>query len=394
MAGIREIVISPSFAPAEGMPAFLPTPDSIAGLAQEFWLRPNPASPIAASLAKPLLVPGGRPLRAGESAYLKGLLAFYENRFSQVAENWASGIHRPGDSLEPYVALGKAVLLLMADQPAEAEAVFIARMGQPAVREAAWRNLFSLYLASGKPLKADALMDSILADAPRHPFALAAKAMILRHLRPDSEWEAFIRGRTRLSDSLPDLQIAYGQFLLEHDRLEEAVRYLSAGLESANHRAEGWVALAEAQHRLGYQFFALDCLSNAFRLGGGDARTHELFARVLRACCMDAYGERGERARRSAEGTLEKGLPKDFSRRTMAQLLYHVYAQNGKPVAAKRLREELWFHFQGPAPYRKSLYESAFPERGIDTLRLSIAFGLYSFDYIRAFRYDDQYSAP
>jgi hypothetical protein len=395
-SGMREWVVNPNFGPQNGFPVFLPFPDSIAGSSLEVWLQPTPhtqASLLGTPAATSPFVMGSRRMTAGESAYLRGLQAFHEGRYAKAAEGWGKNRRLSSDSLEPYAAMGRALLLLMAEEPNPAEKIFQSYVNHHQVQEAAWRNLFSLYLASGRPQLADGLMDSILFDLPRHPFALVAKAMILRHLRPDSEWEEFIRKRTRLSDSLPDLQIAYGQFLLEHGRLEESVRYLSAGLAAAQHRVKGWLALAESQYQLGYHFFALDCLSNVFRLGGEDARSHELYARVLRACCMEAHGQQGEKARKMAEKTLEKGLPQDFSRRPMAQLLYHVYAQNQKPAAAKRLREDLWFHFQGPAPAEISLLQLGYSPRGLEASRLSIAFGLHSFDYVRAFQSDDQFHA-
>jgi hypothetical protein len=114
---------------------------------------------------------------------------------------------------------------------------------------------------------------------------------------------------------------------------------------------------------------------------------------VLPACCSGDADPRAVKARAGAQELLEKGLPKNLHKRSMAQLLYHMYSQNFKPDAARALRENLWFHFEGPAHDAPPLGAGLWRHEGLDAHGLRLKPGLYSLTWMLALRNGEMFRA-
>ena len=149
----------------------------------------------------------------------------------------------------------------------------------------------------------------MLAQQPGDRVGLQAKAALLHQFRPQAEWEEFVRTRALAS---PDMQLIYGEILIDRGHYAEAVKYLDRALVDLPESVRGWDLLAQAQYKQGYYYFALDCLQNAGRAGYHPAEYYELYARVLTACCTGDEDPRQGQARAAVEELLEKGLPKDL----------------------------------------------------------------------------------
>lgn len=343
------------------------------------------------------LLPQGKLSRIEED-FLRGLRGFMDGNPQRTAEEWAK---LRGQNLPPAIAAAMrvdlAVMLALRGQPDLAEKSWLAEWhNHTAGAEGAWRNLLTLRMAQGRWRDANATIESMLAENPRNRLALIAKAALLWQFRPEGEWVAFLKSHADEDSAVPDMQIAYGEYLLQRGRphdLTESVVYFDKGLEKVPNAGRGWYLLAEAQYRLGYYYFAIDCLQNAGRAGYVKADFNELYARVLHTCCTGDEDPRAVNARASAQELLEKGLAKDVHRRSMAQLLYTLYAQNLKPDAAKRLEHDLWFHFSGPREDVPPLGDPAWDNTGLDAHTLRVKYGLYDLDWILALRKSDVYRA-
>jgi tetratricopeptide (TPR) repeat protein len=362
-------------------------PDTLGGTDMRVLLSPSKAGTTT-------FLPSGK-LTSAEAAFVEGLRAFASGRADQASAAWAGLRHRRLDPLlRSCLNVNAGLVLCLRGEASEAEALWKREWKSRApAAEGAWRNLLGLYLARRSFGPAQELLDRVLSEDPRSRTAALAKASLLRQTRPDAEVEAFLKEKSAARDSLPELQAAYGEFLAEKERWAEATPVLERALAALPRHGRGWRLLAESQYRRGYYFFALDCLENAFRAGYRESDLYELFARALRACCMAVEDERSVKARRTAERLLEEGLPKDLHRRSMAHLLYHVYCQNRKPEAARRLEQDLWFHFQGPEPSVPSLGFGVWRPEGLESLGLDIRIGLHSLTWMTALRHREFYRA-
>jgi tetratricopeptide (TPR) repeat protein len=343
------------------------------------------------------LLPKGRLTRVEED-FLEGLRAFMDNDPPRTAEAWS---RLRGKNLPPALLasmrVNLAVMLALRGDAKTAEGAWLKEWNDRTVAaDGAWRNILTVRMAEGRWRDADAAINVMLATEPRHRVALLARAALLWQLRPESEWVGFLKTRADEDSAVPDLQLAYGEYLLRRGRpgdVSQAVLYFDKGLEKLPKAGRGWYLLADAQFRQGYYYFALDCLQNAGRAGYAGADFHELYARVLHTCCTGDEDPRAPAARKSAQELLEKGLVKDLHRRSAAQLLYTLYAQNLKPDAAKELERNLWFHFEGPRRDVRKLGTWAWGERGLDDRELKVRFGLYDLNWILALREKDVYRA-
>ncbi|HAO99412.1 MAG TPA: hypothetical protein DCQ83_05155, partial [Fibrobacteres bacterium] len=353
-------------------------PDSLSGS--------NTYALLASTTEVPsLLLPNGA-LTPSETDFVEGLRAFIKRLSSGKADSAWSRLRgrRSSPYLQACVKVDMGLLLCLRGEIEAAESGWKREWKTGSLAgEGAWRNLLGLYLARAQYSEADALLNHVLREKPHNRVAALAKASLLRQLRPDSEWEYFLKAKSSVRDSLPDLQIAYGEFLESHARHTEAVKYLDLGLAKLSGYGRGWFLLAQAQYHLGYHYFAMDCLANAGRAGYREADLYELYARVLRACCMNEADPRAEKARQAAQQFLEEGLPKDLHRRSMAQLLYHMYCQNEKPDAARQLEKDLWFHFEGPSQDKPKLGYDGWPYTGLESQGLSIRFGLKDLTWVQ-----------
>jgi hypothetical protein len=291
-----------------------------------------------------------------------------------------------------------AVLVALRGESDVAERAWLAewQTASPAspASEGAWRNLLTVRMAQGRWREAGAAIDAMLALQPRNHLALIAKASLLWQFRPEGEWVAFLKARAEEDKGSPDMQIAYGEYLLKRGRpedLAQAVIFFDKGLAARPGEGRGWYLLAEAQYRQGYYDFAIDSLQNAGRAGYQGADFHELYARVLHTCCTGDEDQRAVRARAAAQELLERALVKDLHRRSAAQLLYTLYAQNLKPEAARELERNLWFHFEGPRRDVPALGDPAWATAGIEARRLRPRPGIYSLTWVMALRERDVY---
>jgi|GEM_PF-2050800 len=344
------------------------------------------------------LLPKGRLTRLEED-FLEGLRAFMDNDPQRTAEAWS---RLRGKNLPPALLasmrVNLAVMLALRGDAKTAEKAWLNDWNdRTAAADGAWRNVLTVRMAEGRWRDAEAAINAMLATEPRHRVALLARAALLWQLRPESEWVGFLKARADEDSAVPDLQLAYGEYLLGRGRpgdVSEAVVYFDKGLEKLPKAGRAWYLLADAQFRLGYYYFALDCLQNAGRAGYAGADFHELYARVLHTCCTGDEDPRAPAARKAAQELLEKGLVKDLHRRSAAQLLYTLYAQNLKPDAAQELEKNLWFHFEGPGRTVRKLGEYAGGPRdelGLSARELRVRYGLHDLNWILALRERDVY---
>lgn len=336
-------------------------------------------------------LPRGR-LDEDERAFLEGFHGMLSGNPLATVRNWSALRARTlAPALGASLNVNAGVLSVFAGEPATAESLWVRewRRDGPAA-DAAWRNLLSLQLAAGRPRRAEALADAMLAERPGHRAALVAKAALLKQYHGEDAWEEFVRTRALAA---PDMQLLYGELLVRRGRYAEAVRYLDQGLAELPGSSRGWRLLAEAQYRRGYYYFAERSLLNSARAGETPPEFYDLYARLLRACCTGDSDERAGAARAAAQELLEKGLPKNLHDRAMAQLLYHMYAQNLKPEAARALRESLWFHFEGPAHEAPAFGSGLWSDAGLDGLALRVKPGLHSLTWVLALRHSDVYHA-
>ncbi len=363
-------------------------PDSLAGSEVRALLAANRPG------TEWTLLPRGE-LTETEREFLEGLRDFAGGGPDQASDAWGKlrGL-RLHPLLQSCLNVDEGLLLCLRGETAAAESVWTRewRRRAPAA-EGAWRNLLGIYTAEGRYDEANRLLNAVLKEQPRNHLAILSQAALIKQTQTDSDWEDFLRAHTAPRDSLPDLQLEYGEMLVDQKHWAQAVPVLDHGLSAQPHAGQAWLDLADAQYHLEYYVFALTCLQNAWRAGYQESEFYELYARVLRACCMAGDDANSAEARRTAEHLLEEGLPKDLNRRSMAQLLYHVYCQNGKPEAAMELRKNLWFHFEGPSQIPPPIGYDEWPQAGLDHLRLHIQFGLYAFNWVMALRRTDFYQA-
>lgn len=339
------------------------------------------------------LLPRGR-LSPQEEVFVVGLRALMDGNPRRAAEAW-SALRGRALSLDLAASQRANAGLLrgLAGDTAGAEAIWLKewRSGSPAAA-GSWRNLLALRMAQGRWRDADAAISQRLREDPRDRAALVARAALLWRFRPEPEWAAFLKARADEDKAVPEMQLMYAEYLLNKRRFDEAVVYFDKGLAGRPSAGRGWYLLAEAQYRQGYLYFALDCLQNAGRAGYAEADFHELYARVLHACCTGDEDPRAVKARAAAQELLEKGLAKDLHRRSAAQLLYTLYAQNLKPEAARALERNLWFHFDA---LRRDVPPLGDPNwasgRGFDAAGLRVNPGVHGLTWVLKMRDRDVY---
>ncbi|MEO7423754.1 MAG: hypothetical protein ABI036_01125 [Fibrobacteria bacterium] len=314
-----------------------------------------------------------RPLSKIERRFLRALRDWMDGHAQEAGEEFAALLPKAPARLRSALLIDRAILMLMAGLPADAERDWRAHIerGEPC-REAARKNLYAYYLDTQAMQKAQALVTEILAQEPKDKWANAANGYLARLALSDEEWEAYLKEKSDRKDSLFEIQIAYGKYLKEHKRYDEAKRYYTRGLEGAPRNGPGWMELADVYYRLDLPFLAQASLEKSFEAGISDPYVFELLGKVLVALSGYAADRKreyaylfgvldmhdlqwgldpawAERCWRLAERNLERGFPHDLHSRGMAQLLYHLYCHNGKVEAAQNLRSGFWFHFTGPA---------------------------------------------
>jgi tetratricopeptide (TPR) repeat protein len=339
------------------------------------------------------LLPRGR-LTPQEESFVIGLRALMNGTPQRALQAWAA---LRGAALPPELAgclrVNVGLLRALAGDPTGAEALWRQewRSGGPAA-EGAWRNVLALRTAQGRWRAADSAIAARLAERPHDRAALVAKAALLWRFRPEPDWAAFLRIRSEEDSAAPEIQLLYAEYLLKKKKLDEAINFFDQALEKKPGAGRGWYLLAEAQYKQGYLYFALDCLQNAERGGYAEPDFYELYARVLHACCTGDEDPRAVKARAAAQEMLEKGLAKDLHRRSAAQLLYTLYAQNSKPDAAQTLERNLWFHFDALSRDVPPLGDTSWSsERGFDAVGLRVNPGVYGLNWTLGMRDRDVY---
>jgi tetratricopeptide (TPR) repeat protein len=383
LAGLRAVSAAPACtsleligpgAPRSGapreIPVYLAIPDSLGPFpVRPFLLSPPDSAKVLLARAES----GFQTMDKTERRMLRALRIWLDGDARGAGEEIAALLQKSPPSLRPILKADKALLLYMAGFGPDAEKEWLAQSGSGAAcKEAARKNLFSYYLDRRELEKARAALDRILGAEPKDKWANDARAYLVRLAASDEEWEAFLKSKSEGRDSLFDIQIAYADLLKSQGRYEEAKRYYNRGLEGAPRNGPAWLELAEVYDRLEMPLLAWEALDNCFAAGISDPKVFEVLGRVLIRASAYASQRRplrerewgaldmrdlrwtlgpewAERCWRLAEANLEVGLPKDFHRRTLAQLLYHVYCHNGKVEAARALRGSFWFHFTGPA---------------------------------------------
>ncbi len=314
-----------------------------------------------------------KPMTKTERRFLKALRDWIDGHSQEAGEEIAALLPKAPAPLKSALKIDRAILLLTAGlrEDAEKEWRQLIDRNEPC-REAAWKNLYADYLDGGAIDKAQALVTWILAREPKDKWANEANGYLRRQALSDEEWEEYLKGKSDRQDSLFEIQIAYGKYLKDHRRYEEAKRYYTRGLEGAPRNGPAWMELADVYYRLDLPFLAQASLEKAFETGISDPYVYELLGRVLVALSGYAADKKREYASlfgeldmrdlqwgldpawaegcwRLAERNLESGFPHDLQSRSMAQLLYHLYCHNGRTEAANNLRSGFWFHFTGPA---------------------------------------------
>lgn len=394
------------------VPLYMAFPDTLGPLSVRAFLEAPPAK--AAELIKQsdwqiksLGVP--------ERRILKALRDLVDGRVREAGEGFASTASKAPTALQPVIRNNRALILFLAGFPADAEKDWqgtAARAG--ACDEVFRKNLFSIYLGRNDLAMAHNLVDEVLDKRPKNPWANTAKGRLLQMRASEEEWEGFLREKSEPQDSLFEIQIAYGQFLKERRRYEEAVRYYTRGLEGSPRNGPAWLDLADVYHKQGLSFLAQAALEKCFEAGIADPYVFELLGRVLVDLSSYAAPRKSkqdwmwgvldmrdlqwgldpswaDRCWRMAERNVERGLPKDLQSRSMAQLLYRLYCHNGRVEAARNLREDFWFLFSGPVISKKAmrLGPSHPPGSGLD-IRLGatsapLVFAALQTDFFEAF---------
>jgi len=349
-------------------------------------------SSLAPGKGQPML-PKGR-LSRNEEDFLEGLRAFMDNDPQRTTDAWSRLRGKPlSPALMASMRVNLGVLLALRGEANTAEKAWLSEWANNTVAaDGAWRNALTVRMAQGRWRDAGEAIEAMLETQPRHRLALLAKSALLWQLYPEQEWVAFLKARSDEDSAVADMQLTYAEYLLNRGRtgdISEAVAYFDRGLEKQPKSGRAWFLLAEAQFRLGYYYFALDCLQNAGRAGYAKPDFHELYARVLHTCCTGDEDPRAKGARDAAQELLEKGLVKDLHRRSAAQLLYTLYAQNLKPDAAKELEKNLWFHFEGPRRDVAKLGEYAWGMQGFAARELKVKYGVYDLTWILALKDSD-----
>ncbi len=338
------------------MPLYLATPDSLGDIAVEYFLALDSSKAQKNLLAMPMR---SHKINAVQKEFLLGLNALVQGRFMKSKERLANlKKMKLSKMLRACFDHDVRTLLYLMGFEKEAEADWVKTLNQTSpVSEGAWRNLFSIYMSHGRTQQANALMEKALQYAPKNKWAVQAKGYLLKSILSEEELGNYLLQQSSWQDSLFEIQIAYGRFLKSHKQYDDAIKYFNRGLEGVPKNGPAWLDLAEVYYHVGYYAFAEKCIIAAFEAGISDPFVYELYAQVL--CDYGVFMDL-----RKAQKILEEGLPKDPLRRKMAQLLYYVYAQNGKVKEAKNLRAQLWFHFEGlrPEPLIKKI-NLGFPEQ-------------------------------
>jgi tetratricopeptide (TPR) repeat protein len=376
-------------APRDGasreIPLYLAIPDSLGPFpVRPFLIAPPDSAKALLARTETAFITMTRT----ERRVLRALRIWLDGDPRGAGEEIAALLPRAPSGLRPILKADKALLLYSAGFGPDAEKEWLAQSGPGAAcKDAARKNLFSYYLDRRELDRARAALDRILAAEPKDKWANDAKAYLVRLAASDEEWEAFLKAKSDGRDSLFDIQIAYAGLLKSQGRYEEAKRYYNRGLEGAPRNGPAWLELAEVYDRLDMPLLAWEALENCFAAGIGDPKVYEVLGRILIRASAYASERRSlrdrqwgaldmrdlrwtlgpewaERCWRMAEANLELGLPRDFHRRSLAQLLYHVYCHNGKAEAARALRGTFWFHFTGPTVVREMRLRA--PERDPD----------------------------
>ncbi len=371
------------------LPYYLAFPDSVALVSVHAFLQATD------SQAKAMLQKvdwQAKSLNNKERRFLNAMRYFVDGKIQEAGTEMAAISTQVPTKLRSPLLIDRGLLLLLGGFPLDAENTWRRMLkadaeGQPCA-EGAWRNLYSFYLDSHDFKNANGLVEQALNVAPKNKWANFAKGFLLRMLDPGDGWENFLREKSSWQDSLFEIQIAYGKFLKERGQLSEAAKYYSRGLEGSPKNGPGWLDLAEIYYRLDYLVFSETCLRQSFRFGIADPYIYELYSRLLQSGNPDAEG--GAERWQAAERVLEAGFPHDFQSRSMAQLLYHVYSHNRKVDAAANLRDQFWFHFQGP---RRVHQMALVGMRTRGKLQLHIALDEVSFPLIRSLSTTDFYEA-
>jgi tetratricopeptide (TPR) repeat protein len=356
------------------VPLYLAYPDTLGAVAVRSFLEASPKQAAEMIKTADWQI---KALTMTERRTLKALRDLVDGHVREAGEDMAAVSSQAPARLKSVLRVNRALILFLAGFPADAEKDWkaVSRAGSDC-EESAWRNLYSLYLGRKDFGKASGLADEVLKEDPRNKWANAAKGFLLQRQGTEEDWERFLKEKSEAQDSLFEIQIAYGQFLKEHKRYEEAVRYYTRGLEGAPGNGPAWLDLADVYYRLGLPFLAQASLEKCFQAGIADPYVYELLGRVLVALSAYAAPRKSyldamwgvldmrdldwgldphwaDRCWRLAEKNVESGIPHDLQSRSMTQLLYHLYCHNGRVEAAKNLREDFWFHFAGPAIPRK-----------------------------------------
>ena len=409
---LRAPSTAPGAAPdANPIPVYLAFPDSLGPIGVKAFLEAPPAKVRTFFQGGSLHL---RPVSPAEKRFLAALRDLVDGRMNEAKEGLAMlAKQKLPPSLRSCLRIDAALLLYLANLPGEAEKDWlqVLKSADPAA-EGAWRNLFSLYMTRREFTKANGLVEDALQGSPRNKWANLAKGYLLRMLRSDAEWEAFLKAKSSWKDSLFGIQIAYGKFLYDRGQWKEAIKYYNRGLEGSPANGPVWLDLAEAYYKDGDPIASEQCIHNAFRFGIDNPRVFELYGLVLQDLAevfqsmplvyrgfreeIREYHREVDASRirailKRAEQLLEEGFKHDLHSRSMAQLLYHLYLSNGRTEAARNLREGFWFHFTGPShPGRPVVLSTISPP---PDARLSIPLSEITFPLVMGLRRADFFEA-
>lgn len=352
------------------LPVYLAFPDSLGQINVRAYLAATPLKAVEMLKASDWQAVS---LGRTDIRFLKGLRNLVEGHFPEVGAEWGQMSGKASSAFKPYLRINRGLLMFMAGFQDDAEKEWQTQTGVSSVcREVARMSLYNSYLTRKNFIKAQAMVDQILAGEPKDRWANFAKGNLVRMSTSDESWEQFLKEKSNSPDSLFEIQIAYGKYLKDQRRYAEAKQYYARGLEGSPRNGPAWLDLAEVYYRLELPFLAQTSLEKSFQAGISDPYVYELLGRVLMDLSNYAADRKtdqdrlwgvldmhdlqwgldpawAERCWKLAEKNLEDGFPHELHSRSMAQLLYHLYCHNGKIEAANNLRSDFWFHFTGPA---------------------------------------------
>jgi tetratricopeptide (TPR) repeat protein len=323
--------------------AYLTLPVTLGQRPVEVWLDSSQAG------GKPLGTLTSTPLMPDEQAFLSAFQALMKMDWLDAGLKHRQSLQaRPHSRFHGALLANFALLLLAVGESTEGEMRLqrAAQLGEEGIY--ARRSLVNLLLASGRRRDAEAWVDEALEKGWDRAFHLKAKSFLLRQQGSEAAYESFLSQQISEVPRNNGLRKSYGALLLKQGRYREAAQMFQKAVELNPQDGDSWVALGRAFKEQGLWIFAEESFRHGLRVGTRDVDVFSLYAQIIWQFFAGRDRSNGEAALSEAQVLLEKGLALQLHQSSSARLLYDIYGWLGKQKAAVALRQNLWFHFEGP----------------------------------------------